>query len=206
MLRPVLSAAVYAAVLSASLLAQAPGWKVHTDPSQSASDPDNTPDLKYMVMGNGFHVVSGPAGTYWRPSNTATGNYTAKATFNLLTPSNHVNYYGLVFGGKNLDGPTQTYGYFVIAQNGMFQVRQRNGANVTTVTGPTANAAIKQPGANGMSSNVLEVRVAGDSVSYVVNGTVVHSAPKGALATDGLAGVRINHVLSVHVDGFAIGK
>jgi len=207
MLRHAFRAAMFAAVLSASLLAQAPsGWKVHTDPSQSASDPDNTPNLQYMTMGNGFHVVSGPAGTYWHPSNTATGNYTLKATFNLMKPSNHTNYYGLVFGGKNLDGPTQSYAYFVVAQNGMFQVRQRDGANVTTVTGPTANAAVKQPGANGQSANVLEVRVAGDTVSYVVNGTVVHSGPKGALATDGLAGVRINHVLSVHVEGFAIGK
>ena len=206
MLRHAFRAAMFAAVLSVSLSAQGPGWKVHTDPSQNASDPDNTPNLKFMTMGNGFHVVSGPAGTYWHPSNTATGNYTLKATFNLLQPSNHTNYYGLVFGGKNLDGPTQSYAYFVVAQDGTFQVRQRNGANVTTVTGPTANAAVKQPGANGQAANTLEVRVAGDTVSYVVNGTVVHSGPKGSLATDGLAGFRINHVLSVQVEGFAVGK
>jgi hypothetical protein len=206
MLRHAVRAAMFAAILSISLSAQTSGWKVHTDPSQSASDPDNTPQLKFMTMGKGFHVVSGPAGTYWHPSNTATGNYTLKANFNLLTPSNHLNYYGLVFGGKNLDGPTQSYAYFVIGQNGTFQVRQRNGANVTTVTGPTANAAIKTPAAGGSATNTLEVRVAGDTVSYVVNGTVVHSGPKGSLVTDGLAGFRINHVLSVHVEDFAIGK
>ena len=38
------------------------------------------------------------------------------------------------------------------------------------------------------------MRVNGDTVSYVVNGTVVQSGPKGALKTDGLVGVRINHV------------
>ena len=58
-----------------------------------------------MSMGKGFHVSGGPAGTYWNPSNTATGNFTLKGTFTLVKPSNHTNYYGLVFGGNALDGP-----------------------------------------------------------------------------------------------------
>jgi hypothetical protein len=133
MLRHAFRAATFAAALSISLSAQAPGWKVHTDPSQNASDPDNTPNLKFMTMGNGFHVLSGPAGTYWHPSNTATGNYTLKATFNLLQPSNHTDELRPRVRRKNLTVP-QSYAYFVVAQDGMFQVRQ-NGANVTTVTG-----------------------------------------------------------------------
>jgi hypothetical protein len=95
---------------------------------------------------------------------------------------------------------------FVVAQDGTFQVRQRNGRQVTTVSAPMANAAVRRPGANGQSSNALEVRVAGDTISYVVNGTVVHSGPKGSVGTDGLTGVRVNHVLNVHVEGFAVGK
>jgi hypothetical protein len=199
--------AALVALLVVPMSAQSPqGWRVHTDPSQSAGDPDNTPNLTFAPMGKGFHVVSGPAGTFWNPSNTATGSYTLKGTFNLVQPSSHPNYYGLVFGGKDLEGATQSYAYFVVAQNGMFQVRQRNGANVTTVVPPTANAAVKRPEAGGASTNVLEVRVAGDTLSYVVNGTVVHTGPKGTLNTDGLAGVRVNHVLSVHVEGFAVSK
>jgi hypothetical protein len=50
------------------------------------------------------------------------------------------------------------------------------------------------------------VRVNGDTVSYVVNGTVVHSGPKGGLKTDGLVGVRVNHVLDVEFEGFEVGK
>ena len=49
----------------------------------------------------------------------------------------------------------------------------------------TAHAAIAKPGANGQSTNVLEVRVAGDTVSYVVNGTVVHTTPKSGAAAAG---------------------
>ena len=85
-------------------------------------------------------------------------------------------------------------------------VRQRQGENVTDVVSRQANAAVRQPGANGQSSNALEVRVNGDTVSYVVNGTVVHSGPKGALKTDGQVGVRVNHVLDVQFEGFEVGK
>jgi hypothetical protein len=197
-----------AACLAAPLSAQAPaGWKVRIDNSTNAQDPDNTPSLTFAAMGKGFHVKGGPAGTFWHPSNTATGNYTVRATFNLIEPSNHTNYYGLVFGGTSLDAAAQSYAYFVVAQNGMFQIRQRNGAgDPATIQRPTANAAIKTPDAKGQSTNVLEVRVAGDTVSYVVNGTVVHTAPKGAMKTDGLTGVRVNHVLNVHIEGFEVRK
>ena len=208
MIRRLLWAALVAvAVAVAPVVAQAPtGWRVHTDPSQNAQDPDNTPNLTFAAMGKGFHIVSGPAGTFWHPSNTANGSYVLRGTFNLMEPSNHTNYYGLVFGGRDLEGPNQSYTYFVVAQDGTFQVRQRMGRQVTTVQAPTMNAAVRRPGANGQSSNALEVRVAGDTISYVVNGTVVHSGPKGSTATDGLTGVRVNHVLNVHVEGFAVGK
>lgn len=184
------------------------GWKVRIDKSQNASDPDDSPDLKFMVMGKGFHVTGGPAGTFWNPANTATGNYTAKATFNLLKPSGHTNYYGLIFGGKDLDAPNQSYLYFVVAQNGTYQIRHRAGETTQNVQGRTPHEAIRQPGADGRSTNVLEVRVAGDTISYVVNGTVVHTTPKSGPAanTDGIAGFRVNHLLDVHVEAFELQK
>mgnify|MGYP006171849301 CR=1 FL=1 len=112
--------------LAAPAAAQAPeGLKVRVDRSTNASDPDDTPELKVMTMGKGFHVVGGPAGTFWDPKNMAKGNYTVKATFNLQQPSNHTNYYGLVFGGSDLEGANQSYSYFIVAQNGQYQVRTR---------------------------------------------------------------------------------
>ena len=195
-----------ALAVAVSVAAQSPqGWKVRIDRSQNAQDPDNTPNLVFKPMGKGLHVKGGPAGTFWNGTSVS-GNYTLKATFNLQEPSNHTNYYGLVFGGSNLDGPTQAYVYFVIAQNGMFLVRQNQAGTVTDVVRRAANAAVRQPGADGKSTNALEVRVAGDTVSYVVNGTVVHSGPKGGLRTDGLVGVRVNHVLDVQFEGFEVGK
>ena len=50
--------------------------------------------------------------------------------------------------------------------------------------------------------------MAGDTISYVINGTVVHTTPRsGATArTDGLVGIRINHLLDVMVDGFELQR
>jgi len=160
------------------------------------------------TVGKGFRVIGGPAGTFWNPANTATGAFTARATFTLKQPSNHTNYYGLVFGGADLGGAGQTYIYFLVAQDGTFIVRQRSGETVQTVKASTPHASIRKPNEAGTSSNALEVRVSADSIAYVVNGTVVHTTPRsGATAkTDGIVGVRVNHVLDVEVDGFEVRK
>jgi hypothetical protein len=199
------------AALVAPLAAQAPeGLKVRIDRSTNAQDPDDSPDIKVMTMGKGFHVVGGPAGTFWDPKNTVSGNYTIRATFNLQEPSNHTNYYGIVFGGADLEGPNQAYSYFIVAQNGQFQIRTRMGDKAMSVhpagRGGAAHQAIQVPGANKQSTNTLEVRVAGDTVSYVINGTVVHTTPRSEVRTDGIAGVRVNHMLNVHVAEFSVTK
>jgi hypothetical protein len=200
---------VLAVSLTAPLLAQAPqGWRMRVDRSTSAEDPDDRPDLRVVAKGKGFQVTGGPAGTFWQPAQAMAGDYTARATFTLLKPSDHNNYYGLIFGGADLEGPKQTYTYFLIAQNGTYIIRTRTGDMVADVQGRTPNEAIRRPGANGQSTNTVEVRVAGNTISYLVNGTQVHSTPKsGATAkTDGIVGVRVNHVLDVHVESFDVTK
>ena len=206
MFRRVLQVVLMASIV-APVAAQSPaGWKVHIDQSTNAQDPDDKSGVKFMAMGKGFHVAGGPAGTYWNPANTGMGNYTLKGTFTLVKPSNHTNYYGLVFGGNALDGPSQTYTYFLVAQDGSFLIKQRSGEQTSDVQGATKNPAIKTPDSSGKSVNALEVRVAGDTISYVVNGTVVHTTPKSAAKTDGVAGFRVNHVTEVMVDDFKVQK
>src|SRR5688572_24573310 len=169
----------------APLPAQTPqGWRMRVDESQSAEDPDDRPDLKVVALGSGMRVTGGPAGTFWNPANAVTGNFTARANFTLMKPSNHTNYYGLIFGGRDIEGPKQTYIYFLVAQNGTFVIRRRVGDAVTDIQARMMHAAIQRPDATGRSVNALEVRVAGDTISYVVNGMVVHTTPKGDVMTD----------------------
>jgi hypothetical protein len=199
------------ALVAVPLLAQAPpaGWKQRADRSTSASDPDAAGNIKFMSMGSGFHAVNPQAAVYWNPANTATGNYTLKGTFTLLKPSGHTNYYGLVFGGSGLEGASQNYLYFLVAQDGTWLIKRRDGdANTQTVVDKTANAAVKKPDTTGKSTNALEVRVMADKIDYVVNGTVVQSTPKTGMTakTDGTYGIRVNHLLEVQVDGFGVSK
>lgn len=192
----------------APLVAQAPkGWMVRADRSTSASDPDGAGTIKFVTMGTGFHATNPAAAVFWNPANTVTGSYTLKGTFTLEKPSGHTNYYGLVFGGQGLEGPGQNYTYFLVAQDGSWLIKKREGdASTQNVAPKTPNAAVKKPDDTGKSTNALEVRVGADKVDYVVNGTVVHTMPKAGLKTDGIYGIRVNHLLEVHVDGFAVSK
>jgi hypothetical protein len=197
-------------LIAAPVFAQAPkGWMLRTDRSTTAADPDKPGPISFTAAGSGFHAITPQAAVFWNPANTATGNYALKGTFKLLKPSGHTNYYGLVFGGSGLDGPRQSYLYFVVAQDGTWLIKRRDGDVATQdVSRRMASEAVKRPDASGQSTNVLEVRVAADKIDYVVNGTVVHSTPKSGLTmkTDGLYGIRINHLLDVQVDGLTLSK
>jgi uncharacterized iron-regulated membrane protein len=195
---------------AATLAAQSPsGWKLRVDRSSSATDPDAAGAIKFTSEGTAFHAINPQAAVYWHPGNAATGNYSLKSTFTLVEPSNHTNYYGIVFGGHDLEGPKQSYMYFTVAQDGTWLIKRRDGdVNTQDIAPKTASPAIKKPAAGGTSTNVLEVRVAADKVDYLVNGTTVHSTPKSALpaSTDGTYGVRVNHFLNVKFEPVTLTK
>jgi hypothetical protein len=195
---------VLASLTVISLAAQSPkGWMVRADRSASASDPDGAGTIKFVTMGAGFHATNPQAAVFWNPANTATGAYTVKGTFVLQKPSGHPNFYGIIFGGSDLDNAKQAYTYFLVAQDGTWLIKKRNGdADTQNVVAKTANDAVKKPDSTGKSTNALEVRVGADKIDYVVNGVVVHSMPKAGTKTDGIYGMRVNHLLEVHIEGF----
>ena len=191
------------------LSAQAPsGWKMRVDHSTSASDPDAAGNIKFVAMNGGFHATNPQAAVYWNPANTASGNYTLKGTFTLMKPSGHTNYYGLIFGGSSLEGADQTYNYFEVAQDGTWLIKRRDGEGTSNIAPKTPDDAVQKPGADGKSVNALEVRVGADKIDFVVNGKVVHSEAKAGNAgkTDGVYGIRVNHLLEVQTDNFGVAK
>src|ERR1041384_3520060 len=67
---------------------------------------------KFETMGNGFHITTGPAATYWNPANKASGDYTVKATFNepkFQNLNDHPHPYGIMIGGTALGTPNATH-------------------------------------------------------------------------------------------------
>ena len=151
------SVAALALLAVVSLLAQSPkGWKLRVDRSMNASDPDAAGSIKFVTMGTGFHATNPQAAVYWNPDNKATGNYSLKGTFTLEKPSGPIEYYGLVFGGSDLEGANQNYLYFMVAQNGTWLVKRRDGDDTQNVSAKTPNAVVKKPDATGKSTNALK--------------------------------------------------
>jgi hypothetical protein len=213
-----LSMAVVALLIAAPLAAQAPaGLMMRVDRSTDASDPDDNPEVKLAPVQSGFRVTTGPAAVIYNPQNTATGEYTVSATFTIeqMTPPQangnpHNNFVGLVFAGRDLNRATQNYIYFMVDFQGQFLIkhrlrdsanRQDDAAAIPTLVPATRHEAIRAVDASGRSENTLEVRVRASDIQFVANGTVVHTLPKtGEIAnTDGIYGVRVNHVMPATV-------
>ena len=184
-------------------------WKVRVDGSPSASAPDANPSLKFAATGKGFTITGGPGAIVWDPAHTRKGVYSVRATFTLMKPADKVAHYGLVFSATGVEGPTPTYVYFTIAQDGTYQIRHRAGNQVNEID-KSLHFAIRKPDASGKSTNTLEVQVAPTAVSYLVNGAVVSASPTRAGTgsytekTDGIVGVRIDDHIDVVVEGFEV--
>jgi hypothetical protein len=201
--------AVLVLLAAVPLFAQVPkGWMLRVDRSTSAADPDAPGPIKLVPMGSGLRATTPQAAVLWNPANTATGSYSLKGTFTLMKTTGYLEYYGLIFGGKDIEGAGQDYLYFVITDDGTWLVKRRTGATTAELSPKTPSPALKKPDASGMCTNTLEVRVMADKIDFIINGTVVHTLPKTGQAakTDGIYGMRINHHLEVQVDGFGISK
>ncbi|WP_456427955.1 hypothetical protein [Rhodocaloribacter sp.] len=177
------------------------GWQVRTDRGASM---DN---VRFMKMERGYHVVLGPAAIFYRPEMTASGAYTVHATFTQNKAPRHPEAYGLIVGGKNLDGDSQDYLYFLVRQNGEYLIKHRAGSETHTLTEWTAHEAIHKADDAGKASNVLAIRSEPDRVRFLVNGAEVAAIDRvPMLDTDGVAGFRVNHNLDVTITDFGVEK
>src|SRR5947209_9591874 len=80
------------------------GWTGKID-AGSARQGRKLEDAKFEQDGNALHVTTGPATTFWNPANTASGDYTIKATFRepkFMELNNHPHSYGIVIGGHDM--------------------------------------------------------------------------------------------------------
>lgn len=187
------------------------GWTGRIDP-RAATQGRKITDAVFASMGSGIHVTAGPAAVYWNSANSPTGNYRVKATFNQTKASTHPEGYGLFFAGHDLDSANQSYAYFLVRQDGKFLINHRADDNtVHKIVDWTENAAVKAIDASGKASNTLEINVDATDVHFLVNGTEVHKIARSVLdsggghaGTTGIAGIRVNHNLDVHIDGFAV--
>ena len=179
------------------------GWQARADDKGVMSK------VSFAPMSRGWHVNTGPVhAIFYRPENTATGNYTATLdAFFFGPPGQYPEGYGVFVGGKDLAGPGQSYVYFVAANNGKFLIKKRTGATTAVVVDWTASSAIKTvPAGDKNVENVFKIQARRDSVLFSINDVVVATRARSELNVDGVTGFRINHSLNIHVAGLTVAQ
>jgi hypothetical protein len=180
------------------------GWNARTDGGAS------TANVKFVPMGKGYHVTLGPAVILYRDADKVSGKFHTLATFTQTKAPTHAEGYGLFFGGKALDGEGQKYTYFLVRGDGTYLIKQRDGAKTTNISqGWVAHPAVKKADAAGKAVNLLEIdgKASKDgTLSFKVNGQEVWSTDAKTMDINGIVGLRVNHNLDVHIDGFDIHR
>ncbi len=182
---------------------QADGWEARLD---FEADIDSV--LGFMNMGSGVHVTTTGAGfaIFWQPESTAEGDFSISATFTQMERSGHANAYGMFLGGSDLQGPNQQYTYFMLRQGGEYLIKKRMGEDLPTLVDWTAHDAVNDLNDQGSSTNTLTVEATGDTVRFLVNGTEVSSQARSDVDTDGITGLRVTHLLNMHIDDLDLGN
>jgi hypothetical protein len=179
------------------------GWSARPD-----GDGD-VKDIKFVTMEPGYHLTLGPATILYRQEDRVSGPFHAVATFHQMKKLEHPEGYGLFFGGQALAGKGQKYTYFLVRDDGTYLIKRRDGDNTTEITKEwTAHPAIRKSDAQGKTSNRLEIDAKAEPqrIGFKVNGQTVYTADTRSMDLKGIVGLRVNHNLDVHVEGFAVHK
>jgi hypothetical protein len=180
------------------------GWQGRLDDAAAKLDA-----VVFLEDKGALTFTTGPAGIYYKPAMKGSGDYDVSGTFSQKKPSAHPEAYGLFIGGSDLDKDNQRYTYFLIRQDGKYLIKSRDGATTKPIVDWTTAAPMKDANvakAGFKTSNELAIQVRGNKVSFLIGGTQVHELPRTQVATDGIAGIRINHNLEVQVTGFGVKK
>ncbi len=185
------------------------GWLVRTDrPFEDlVVGPDREESHIYFVnMTPGWHITTGPAAILYHPDLVASGSYRLETKIHLFDPGERREAFGMFFGASNLENDDLAYDYFLLRNSGEFLIKSRTGASTSVIRDWTATEHMVtfESESEGSVENVLVIEIGADMVTFFVNGNEVASHERSALRTDGIAGLRINHALNVHVESITV--
>lgn len=189
----------------ASLFSQSwpEGWQVRTD--RAGVD---AAEIAFSEMPPGYHVTTGPAAIFWRDDDVAGGRYRVDLESHLFDPEGRREAFGMFIGGVDLDGNGQRYTYFLIRDGGQFLVKERDGRETSTLvqwtTHPAIRSYVDREDGEVSVSNELAVEADDAEIRFYVNGSEVTSITRRPGMAEGIAGLRVNHNLNLHIARLAI--
>jgi len=175
------------------------GWSARPDGQGDSQS------VKFVTMDPGYHLTLGPATILYREKDKANGPFHTLAKFHQTKKLKHSEGYGLFMGGQALAGKDLKYTYFLVRDDGTYLIKRRDGEKTTAITtGWTSHAAVKKGDSEGKATNLLEIDAKQNArkVEFKINGQTVHAMDTKELNTKGVVGLRANHNLDLHIEGF----
>src|SRR6267154_5793024 len=169
-------------------------------------------DSKFVQEGSAIHVIAGPATTFWNPANTASGDYTIKATFlepKFMELNSHPHSYGIFIGGNSMGTDTMSLMYCAAYGDGNAFVRGFGPAVFNMLRMQPFPSVHKATGIGQPVTQEIAWAVKGGKADCSINGAVVASytkdqivAPGKLTSLDGVYGLRFTHNVEALVTGF----
>jgi hypothetical protein len=190
-----------------------PGWMGMVDAVEEKAGM-SIKDAELAQDGYGLRATTGPAITYWRPDDIATGDYTVSASFTepkYMNLNTHPHAYGVFIAGNDMGTPDQSDLYCAAYGDGTFIVRGFGPApfQINGEKGEVSKAVHKAEGRGRPVSQDITLSVKGNRVECSINGTIVATYDKSALvtqgklkSTDGTYGLRFGHNTEVKSTAF----
>jgi len=193
-----------------------PGWTGRVD-AREASQGMTLNSAKFAKEGDAFHILTGPAVTYWNPANKASGDYTVTAHFRepkFMSLMTHPHPYGVMIAGNDLGTDQQSYLYCAAYGDGKFIVRGFGPAPFQMNGRGTPDPAVNKAAAVGEPvEQEIAMSVKGAKVTCSINNKVVWTGEKSEVVTtgklkntDGVYGLRSAHNTEVFVTGLKMTK
>ena len=183
------------------LQAQAPaGWQWLTDaPANWTATTDKPADslFAFVRMPPGWHMTMGPGGVLYEPRYFAEGNFTLESQY-FHFPNSSAMEYGLMVGGKSLDGSGARYVAFVARGDGSVAAWEREGGSDRMLADWRRAEAVRGTDGKNVVGNLLKLTVTAKEAVFKANGLDVLIVPLEGLNLDGQFGFRVGRGMNLH--------
>ncbi len=178
---------------AAAQLTRPPQWRVHFDRAGVADS-----NIAFVGMAPGWHITTKTGAVLYDPAMRVTGSFRAEYEA-FLFPGTAQSGYGVFVGGRDLEGAAPIYVALVVSRDGRFMVERRAGAATQELVAWRRDTAVAaHPGDDTNVRNVLAVDMDPDSLSFLINGTLVARVARPPELGDQI-GLRVGDSLNLHV-------